>query len=218
MPQERRNKKKVKQRPDKKRQQIERKLKDQPSGNFFQNKIDVMKTVYSAGYESMKNDPNRPPTPVPFSQDFKEKHLEWREKILEHLYLEDTEISVEDSKNMIKDIKGKYPYDFYDRFAPRDNEYVRKVKTPEPTETLRGDEWKEMSENWLSDLRNYVSSPDFKQYSQAVKEAHDERDRDSVESDDPELEMRKAEKAKLKRQKKFEERQGKRAKLLEEKK
>ena len=72
-----------------------------------------------------------------------------------------------------------------------------------------------MSETWLSFLKYYVSSPDFKQYVQAVKEAHDERDRDSVESDDPDLEMRKAKKAKLKCQKKFVERQGKRAKYLE---
>jgi len=54
-----------------------------------------------------------------------------------------------------------------------------------------------MSETWLSFLKYYVSSPDFKQYVQAVKEAHDERDRDSVESDDPDLEMRKAKKGKI---------------------
>jgi len=56
-----------------------KKLKENSKMN--QKKIDAMKTVYSAGYESMKKDPNRPPTPVPFSPDFKEKHLEWKEKI-----------------------------------------------------------------------------------------------------------------------------------------
>ena len=153
---------------ERRRLRFERKFKEQPPGNHFQKNIDAMKSVYSAGYESMKEDPHRPPTPVPFSPDFKKNFKEWRKKIMEHLYLEDTEISVQDSKNIIKDMKGRYPYDFYDRYAPKDNEDLRRVQTPEPTETLRGDEWKEIYENWLSDLKVVTSSPDFNQHVQKV--------------------------------------------------
>ena len=56
---------------------------------------------------------------------------------------------------MISEFKNTEPYKHYDSKVTKDQE-LRNIKTPEPTELLRGDEWDEMFNAWKKELDDFM--------------------------------------------------------------
>ena len=124
------------------------------------------KVSNSAGYELMKKDPNRPPTPIyqhnnpDVNAKANEQFVKWLECLKKHCYSEETEISPEQCKVMMKGLKRRPPYPEYDKVFPKNDVEQRKlrVKTPEITDWVRGDEWEEISTKWLTELNKFTQS------------------------------------------------------------
>ena len=64
---------------------------------------------------------------------------------------------------MVVEAKKSYPYSHYNEIIPLDHK-LRVVKTPEPDELLRGDEWDLMFKNWIKDIGQLFKREDFKNY------------------------------------------------------
>ena len=58
---------------------------------------------------------------------------------------------------MITEAKKIFPFKYYDEMIPKDHE-LRVIKTPEPTEDLRGDEWNLMFKTWRRDVGTFMAS------------------------------------------------------------
>ena len=56
---------------------------------------------------------------------------------------------------MISEFKNTDPYKHYDSKIAKDQE-SRNIKTPEPTELLRGDEWDLMFNAWKKELDDFM--------------------------------------------------------------
>jgi len=110
--------------------------------------IEHVKKVRAVGYRLYKSDPNRPSTPDPSDL---EKIKSWKLDLLDLQSSEDVEISPEEVKEMVTEAKKAYPYNFYNSNIPPDHD-LRVVKTPEPEELLRGDEWDDMFKTWIRDI------------------------------------------------------------------
>ena len=76
---------------------------------------------------------------------------------------EEVEITPKEAKDMLKELKLSYPYTHYDSKIP-DNHALRVVKTPDPEEILRGDEWALMYEKWRKDLNDHVHTKEVKEF------------------------------------------------------
>ena len=102
-----------------------------------------------------------------------EKIKSWKLDLLDLQSSEDVEISPEEVKEMVTEAKTAYPYTFYNNLPP-DHE-LRVVKTPEPEELLRGDEWDDMFKTWIRDISK--QSQNVKTY---VKEKELEKNRETT--------------------------------------
>ena len=74
---------------------------------------------------------------------------------------------------MVTEAKKAYPYTFYNSNIPLDHD-LRVVKTPEPEELLRGDEWDDMFKTWIKDISK--QTPNIKTF---IKEKELEKSRDT---------------------------------------
>ena len=82
---------------------------------------------------------------------------------------EEVEILPTEAKEMINAIKMySHNYNFYNSRIPA-NHVLRVVKTPDPEEMLRGDEWALMNEKWTKDLCDHVNSKEVKDFIKAQK-------------------------------------------------
>jgi len=133
--------------------------------------IEHVKKVRAVGYRLYKSDPNRPPTPDPSDV---EKIKRWKMDLLELQSSEDVEISPEEVKEMVTEAKKAYPYTFYNANIPPDHD-LRVVKTPEPEELLRGDEWDDMFKTWIKDISK--QTPNIKTF---IKEKELEKSRETM--------------------------------------
>ena len=86
-----------------------------------------------------------------------EKIKSWKLDLLDLQSSEDIEISPEEVKEMVAEAKKAYPYNFYNSNIPPDHD-LRVVKTPEPEELLRGDEWHDMFKTWIKDISNQTQN------------------------------------------------------------
>ena len=103
-----------------------------------------------------------------------EKIKTWKMDLLELQSSEDVEISPEEVKEMVTEAKKAYPYTFYNANIPLDHD-LRVVKTPEPEELLRGDEWDDMFKTWIKDISK--QTPNIKTF---IKEKELEKSRETM--------------------------------------
>ena len=102
------------------------------------NAIESFKRENLAGYNLYKNE-NRPKTPDLRDPDFKQKLNQWKRDIIELCFSEETEISPQDAKLMIKELEERFPHCQYKQSpVPENHPTLKHIKTPQPTEWLRG--------------------------------------------------------------------------------
>ena len=89
----------------------------------------------------------------------------WRYELQKLQASEDIEISPTEVQEMLTEFKKVHPYTYYNEMIPKDHE-LRVIKTPEPTENLRGDEWDEMYKTWKRQIHDYMQSGPGKDYAQ----------------------------------------------------
>ena len=87
----------------------------------------------------------------------KDKIAAWKSELRKLQGSEDIEITPDEVREMVTEFKKIRPYKYYDEEIPKDHE-LRVLKTPEPTEDLRGDEWDSIFHKWRKDLGNYMAS------------------------------------------------------------
>ena len=90
----------------------------------------------------------------------------WRFDLEELQASEDIEITPTEIQEMINEFKKTYPFTYYDEMIPKDHE-LRVIKTPEPTENLRGDEWDEMYKTWRREVGTFMASGPGNDYARA---------------------------------------------------
>ena len=100
---------------------------------------------------------------------FAGKVSQWKLDIAKIQSSEEVEITPKEAKDMLKELKLSYPYTHYDSKIP-DNHALRVVKTPDPEEMLRGDEWDLMYKTWIKDIGDHLKSNKFQDYAKARRE------------------------------------------------
>ena len=104
-----------------------------------------------------------------FSKTDIDKVNQWKLDLAELQSSEEIEITPEEAKDMLKASKISYPYTYYDSMIPP-NHPLRVVKTPDPEEMLRGDEWDLMYKTWIKDIRDHLKSNKFQEYAKSRRE------------------------------------------------
>ena len=94
------------------------------------------------------------------------RHKAWKLDLEELQGSEDIEISPNEVQEMITEFKKTYPFTYYDEMIPIDHE-LRVIKTPEPTEHVRGDEWDEMYKTWRREVGTFMASGPGNDYARA---------------------------------------------------
>ena len=79
----------------------------------------------------------------------------WKSELINLQKSEVVEISPSEVKDMISEFKNTDPYKHYDSKVTKDQE-SRNIKTPEPTELLRGDEWDLMFNAWKKEIDAFM--------------------------------------------------------------
>jgi len=111
------------------------------------------KKIYAVGYRLYKlAEPARPPTP---DGSDSEKIKAWKSELINLQSSEEVEISPSEVREMIFEFKNTDSYKNYDSKVTKDQE-SRSIKTPEPTELLRGDEWDMMFNVWKKELDDFM--------------------------------------------------------------
>lgn len=132
-----------------------------------QHEIQEFKNCHSVGIKLQKEIPERIPTPKPGRfgrKDYEENFKKWTKDVLNLEYSEETEISPRDVGMMLSEFRKSKLYRFYDENLPN-NHPLKTLKIPKTLseEMLRGDEWKEISQAFTTELGNITNSIKFKE-------------------------------------------------------
>ena len=162
------------------------------SAKEFKDYVQRKKCQHSAGYELMKKDPNRPPTPVyqhNNTQETNVRYVKWLECLKKHCFSEETEISPEQCKVMIEALKIGQPYLEYNKVFPQHDLELGKyrVKSPVITDWVRGDEWEEMSSKWLKEINQFKSSSLYKKQKRNFLKLEEERSEENISAKNQKL-------------------------------
>ena len=129
-------------------------------------RIERAKAIYPIGYELCQKDANRPATPdtdpaILDTQGFGVQLKNFAHHLSNLQFSEETEISVDEAKELIQAFKKHEPsFCCYNKVMQSSQE-GRLVRTPEPQEMMRGDEWQEMSDKWRKELNDCIKSQEF---------------------------------------------------------